>query len=701
MTFLNPAVLFGLVAAAIPVLLHLLNLRKLKKIEFSTLSFLKELRKNKIRKIKLKQWLLLALRVLIIIFLVTAFARPALKGISIGGTASAAKTTAIFIIDDTFSMSVISENGSHFNQARQMIRNLLDGLQEGDDAAILRVSEAADQEIKTTSNLQELRKEIDGLNISYKSGTLHAAISKAAQMLYGSRNFNKEIYLFSDFQKDRLSNKGEAFSNFSHLLNDKVKLYSFRLPGDDSFNAAIDSLTVNNQILEPGKPISFTCRVRNYSNRTLNNFVVSLFVNGSRSAQRSVTLSPGESRQIVFETTLKSAGFIEVFAETEDDDVLQDNRKYLSFSIPEKTNTAIFASSPEDARFIEAAVTSGGSGFNITSRSINQINSFNLNDFDAIILIGSSGITQNADRIREYLRSGGGILLMPDADAVFTEFRNACAALGLPAPGGSAGTQNSNAQSAAFFNIDYEHPLFSGLFAPGAKRQIESPDIYYYFKLFPQGRGKNIISLVDNSSFLSEYKITNGRALVISSAPSLEWGTLPLKAIFAPLIYRSASYLAFRAGAANSYIAGQSANINLKNNVLPQLRVVKPDSSAEFINLQSASQNYFPYGNTEQTGNYKIFSGGTLLDYFSVNTDPAESDLSSMDENNFKEYLDKIGFKGTDFQFEPGDDYLKEIRQARFGSELWRIFLLAALILAIIEMTVSRVSKKEMESTND
>ena len=59
MTFLNPFVLFGLAAAAIPILIHLFNIRKLRTIEFSTLTFLKELNKNKIRRIKIRQWLLL------------------------------------------------------------------------------------------------------------------------------------------------------------------------------------------------------------------------------------------------------------------------------------------------------------------------------------------------------------------------------------------------------------------------------------------------------------------------------------------------------------------------------------------------------------------------------------------------------------------------------------------------------------------
>ena len=125
MIFLNPAILFGLFAASIPVIIHLFNLRKLKKIEFSTLAFLKELQKNKIRKIKLKQWILLALRVLIILFIVMAFARPTLKSFQVGGTTSAAKTTAIFILDDTFSMSVVDQKGSYFNQGKEIILSLI------------------------------------------------------------------------------------------------------------------------------------------------------------------------------------------------------------------------------------------------------------------------------------------------------------------------------------------------------------------------------------------------------------------------------------------------------------------------------------------------------------------------------------------------------------------------------------------------
>src|SRR5687768_4361997 len=103
MIFLNPFILVAMAAASIPLLLHLLNLRKLRTVEFSSLKFLKELQKTRIRRLKLKQILLLILRTSLVIFAVLAFARPALHG-SAGLPGSHASTTAVILIDDSFSM---------------------------------------------------------------------------------------------------------------------------------------------------------------------------------------------------------------------------------------------------------------------------------------------------------------------------------------------------------------------------------------------------------------------------------------------------------------------------------------------------------------------------------------------------------------------------------------------------------------------
>ena len=698
MTFLNPIVLFGLIATAIPVLIHLLNLRKLKKIDFSTLSFLKELKKNKIRRIKLKQWLLLALRFLIILFLVGAFARPAIKGVAIGGTTSAAKTTAVFILDNTFSMSVVNEKGSYFNRAKQVINNLLNQLQEGDEAALITVSDISKKEIQTTTNLNDFRKQVEETELSYVSGTLYGAMMKGAKILEQSKNFNKEIYLLTDFQKSRLTNPGEEISDLSRLLDERTKLYLFDFSGKEILNVGIEDLEPNNQIFEKDKPVSFTAVITNYSKQPVNNLVASLFINGDRSAQQSLNLNEGESKKVLFETVLKSTGSIDVMAEIEDDDILQDNKRFLSLDIPEKISVIIFTELPGDSRFIGFALSPGEENKNlaITEKNFSQITSVNLNNYDVVVLIGCN-FSGYSDRLNSYLSNGGSIFLMPGSLTNLNDFKSAASKLQLPLPVSDVGKTGSTRSITAFDKTDFDHPIFANIFEKNAKKQIESPDIYRYFKTFTQGKGKNIISLADNSPFLSEYKIRKGKVLLMTSAPLLGWNNLPLKGIFAPMIYKSVFYLASKNQQIFSYVAGETVNINLQNNTLPQVKILKPDKSEEYINLNNQSnQVYIPYSKTDVAGNYKIYSGQKLIDYFSVNPNPLESDITKLTQDEINGYLKQINFKGKTLNLEPDENYSVKIQQARFGSELWRIFLIIAFILALIEMMVARSTKKEL-----
>jgi Aerotolerance regulator N-terminal/von Willebrand factor type A domain/CARDB len=702
MLFLNPAVLFGLLAASIPVLIHLLNLRKLKRIEFSTLAFLKELQKNKIRKIKLKQWLLLALRVLIILFLVMAFARPTIKGIAIGGTTSAAKTTAVFILDDTFSMSVVDANGSYLNQAKSMILELLKELQEGDDAALVLVSDKSNREIKTTGNLSAFEKEVNSVQMSYASGLLHNAIVKAAKILGESKNFNKEIYILSDFQSGRLYDTG-TLSDLSELLNENVRLYTINYSGKEVFNLGIDRLKIDNQIFEKDKPVNFSVTVTNYSNRPVDNTVVSLYLNGKRSAQASSTIGAGESRVISMQVVPEQFGYIDVTAEIEDDDILQDNKRFTNFYIPDKIPVIIFTDDPADAKFINLALTAGDnqSSIKITNKNISQLSSIDLNQYDAILIIGSRNIT-GIDRLNSYIKSGGCLILMPGSASSLQEFQSLTSRLSLPVATGTFGKINSVDNPESFDKIEFNHPIFKDIFANRNKEKVESPDIYHSFKIATEGKGINIITLMDGSSFLSEYKIGSGKVLLMNTAPVLSWSNLPLKGIFVPLMNKAVYYLGAKDNGNQEYLAGDEIEINLANNLSPQIKIDRPDKTDDFLNLDKNLQNnYISYDKTKIVGNYKVFSGSRIIDEIAVNTDPRESVTKYLSETDFNDYLKKIDFKGKHIVVAKNENPAKVILQSRFGSELWKYFILIALLLAIVEMTIARNTRKEMVSVNE
>lgn len=698
MTFLNPAVLLGLLAASIPIVLHFLNLRKLKKIEFSTLAFLKELQKTKIRKIKLKQWFLLLLRIAIITFLVMSFARPTVKMITLGSS-SAAKTTAVFIIDNTFSMSVVTEKGSYFNHAKQIAKSLLNNFQEGDEIALLTIAETAGGVSKPTSNFSELKKQIDGLQISLPSGTINGAFTKAAQILSRSINFNKEIYLLTDFQKGRVFDSPGELTNMTRMLGTNTRLFVVDFNEKQPVNLGIEDLIPNNQIFEKSKTVSFTTRIRNYSDKPVGNSVVSLFINGKRSAQQSINLNAGETRDVTFETTLNDTGLVQFSAELEDDDVLQDNKRFFSIYVPDKISTLLIDDNRDDSKFIRLVIENQSSKIKIDEYSSAQLSSLNVNSYDAIIVVGGS---QNSvwTNLAAYTEKGGGIILMPGSQTSLEMYQSLCKAFNLAIPSASIGKINSQETVSEFDKIEYQNPMFKDLFEGKQIPKIDSPEIYHYFKVDPAGKGNNIISMADNSSFLSEYITGTGKIFLFNTAPVLSWNNFPMKAFFAPLMNKLVLASASKIKNASSILAGEELPANISNKKYSLIKAVKPSGLTVYINADSLSnKNYFFFTKTDETGTYKFYSGKDLLDYFSVNTDQKESVTEHLSDSEFKDYLDRIGFKGKLFRVSPEDDFAKIIYEARFGTELWKYFLVMVLILAMIESLVARSSKKDLSGT--
>jgi hypothetical protein len=696
MTFLNPAVLFGLLAASIPIVLHFLNLRKLKRVEFSTLAFLKELQKTKIKRIKLKQWILLLLRIVIILLLVSAFARPTIKSVSIGNS-STAKTTAVIIIDNTFSMAIVSEKGSYFNRAKQVAKNLFNSLQDGDEVAIVPIGELQKDAPRPTTNFKQAVQSIDDLPVSNISGTLNEATVKGAEVLSLSKNFNKEIYILTDLQKGRIYNSENELSNLSQTLGQDVRIYLIDLSSKDAVNLGIDDLTSTNQIFQKGKTVGFTAKVKNYSKQAVNNSVVSLFINGKRSAQQSLNLASNETKDIPFEVTLADTGLVDVYAELEEDDILNDNKRFFSVHVPDKISLLVLSDNRDDSKFVKLALENPAQEkIKITETGFSQTSSINFKNYDAVFIIGSE---KNPDwkNLSSFIEQGGKVVLMPGSQSTIQNFQKLCSEINISAPSNIVGKINSQESIAQFDKTDFQNPIFIDLFENKTPLQIESPEIYYYFKINPADKGKNIIGMIDGSSFLSEYKIGKGKVFLFNSPPLLSCNNFPMKGFYAPLMNKLTLICASKMKERETVVAGQNITVDISNHTVPQIKIIKPSGALEFINTDSLSnKNYLSYNHADETGTYKYFSGGNFLDYASINHDPRESVTERLDASDFKDYLKRISFDGKVFEIPSGDDFTNVIYQSRFGTELWKYFLVAAFILAMIESLVARNSKKEL-----
>jgi len=409
------------------------------------------------------------------------------------------------------------------------------------------------------------------------------------------------------------------------------------------------------------------------------------------------------------ESTVKSSGFIDVYAEIEDDEILQDNRRHTNLFIPDAVPIIIFTDNLSDARFVELALlvrepalpsSKSERAINITLKSTNQVPSFvPQSGIETVIIIGSENLN-SIDRLSAFVNNGGGLFLMPGENSSLQNFQKALQALSLPIPSKIVGEKGKTDNTVSFSQVEYSHPIFQDIFVKDEKKKIESPDIYSYFKMTTEGKGRNIISLIDGSSFLSEYKIGKGRIFLMNTAPVLSWSNFPLKGVFVPLINKSVFYLASKDRAEIEFIAGNEININIGSQSLPQVKIERPDKAEEFIKLeQEIISNVISYNNSNIAGNYKIYSGEKLIETVSVNIDPLESVTKYLSKNEFENYLDKINFKGIYIEVNKDENPMEIVLQSRFGSELWKYFLIIAIVLALIEMAVARNSKKDLVTT--
>jgi len=727
MTFLNPLVLFGLVAAAIPVILHLLNLRKLRTIEFSTLTFLKELQQTKIRRLKIRQILLLVIRTLLVVLLVLAFARPALQGSLVGHIGTHAHSSVVFIFDDSFSMKAADEYGELFKQAKETAGRLIDLLNEGDEAFLIKLSDLPQATVEpATHDFNALRTMIRESHVSAIRRPVEDAIRLSAKLLAESKNANKEVYIISDLQRtlfpvDRIQGQ----SRTPALFDDRVRFFVADIGTKVAPNAAIDSVEVTTKILENNKPATVYASVRNFSGSALRNYVVSVFLDGVRAAQGNVQVEPWGSAPVNFTLTPKRAGFLRGYVELENDALDEDNTRFFTMSIPKRVNVTISSNTKDEARYPLLALESNtGEGenslLNVQHVESQKFSFVDLKNVDVLVLMGTKSFSSGTiDRIRDFVERGGGLILFPGSDFQPNDF-NAGLLPALSVPPVEA-VMSFDAQSTiSFQNVDFDHPLFATVFekswkgAQSNKRAIESPAILTVVKRQTGIQGRSIITLSDGHPFLSEHNAGEGRILFYSVAPVPSWSDFQLKGIFVPLMYRSVLYVSSREQSQASSTVGDEAFIRLPGNATTtgtgQFTLVAPDGSEEYVRPSGtassqgrktavSSEGRWIQRKLMSPGIYEVRSGSTPVSVLAVNVDARESDGRRISGDELSEFWKRFGIQSTFIHsLGHGEQLQSAVMQSRFGVELWKYLVGLALLLALLEMIVARDSKKEAQS---
>lgn len=715
MTFLNPFVLFGLAAAAIPILIHLLNKRKLRTIEFSTLSFLKELQKNTMRKITLRQWLLLVLRTLIIIFLVLAFSRPALKG-NFGTIGSHAKTTLAIILDNTASMNLQNEQGKFLTQAQTMALEIISLMQENDEAFFIRLSDLPEPTTKeSTHDIQKLRTLIKETSLSNNRRTIDEGLRAAAKLLRQSKNFNKEVYIITDGQLSTLASTEASRKQSEELFDPHTKFFFAQLSNRAIENVGIEKVTIPPTLLQLNKPLTLNAVVKNYGTSPVSNHIVGVTLGNTKVTQKGVTLNGGESATLDFTIIPSRTGFISGFVESEDDVYELDNKYYFSLHIPKQIRVTLLTPEERYSRYLFAALTAANSLSSSASVSISrlspmQLTSATINSTDVLIISGTKHIADVQQRMLiQYISSGGSALFFPSNDSVpiaypllsQMEFSN-------------AQVLRTQAQLPfQFEKIDLDFPIFKGMFETALHKAqaIESPDIFVAMSFPAMQNLRPIITLSNEQPFLWQYRYRSGLILGYAVPATTAWSNFPLKGIFVPLVYQSVLYLSSQVNLSHhamNFTVGEKIEFasslikRQNNNTAYRLTIIDPEQRS--TPLQSYTKNYgngstetiFTAENLPLTGEHRVLQEKDTVLSIPMNITRAESETQLVQSEDIYALLLTLGAKKEAITMVSSKTSLYDsVLQSRFGIELWRYFALLAVCIALVEMFIAREKKEE------
>ncbi|MFC1562841.1 BatA domain-containing protein [candidate division KSB1 bacterium] len=694
MTFLNSIILYGIAVASIPVLIHLFTRRKRETIYFSSLRFLKILESKRINKIKLQQIILLILRTLIILLIVIAFSRPALKETSSSQIGSHIKTSSVIILDNSLSSMAGKGNEQLFDKIKNASAKIIDSFQENDQTYFIVSSDA--EKLKNKIPVFDKNKSvllIKEANPTYFSDDLSKIIKDAEEILTPSQNFNKEIYICSDLQNSNFN----ITNNEDSEKSQQIKRFILTDSQFKKDNASVENINIRNQIFKKNKEIEIEAKISNYNEKPVTDLIVNLYLDGRRTAQKTLSIDKRFSDIVGFSVIPEKSGFISGFVEIENDLLEEDNRRYFDLFIPEKIKVLLISNKDDSQDFIKLALNPINSDSSLIQiRSINQsmLSTIEIDDYEIIILNNVKNIANsNIYRMKNFLSNGKSLMIFPGSLTDIDYYNKFIAGeLNLP---NIISVQDSLTPEKGFISfgrIDIEHTIFSGMFEKEnlSLKTIESPHFYNFFTIEKKPDFNVIIELSNGNPFLGESFSNGGRIIMFTSAADPLWSDFPYKGIFAPIINQAVFYLANE-----TYLEKYSLLIGgeisfLSRKKAAEFNIEKPDGSKEKAEIKIQSDNYIiKFNNTDMPGIYKLFADENLIKIFSVNIDPKESDLFKPNEDVINSIADKVIY------IDKEENIPEIIRQSRFGREIGKFFLITALILLGLEMWIERDKNSE------
>ena len=654
--FLNSNVLWGLFAIAIPIIIHLFNLRRVKRVEFSNTSLLRRVKEESSAKRKPVELLILMSRVLGVVLLILTFARPVYKDaqndLSLQGE-------VLLYLDNSFSLSVKDQGGqSAFDNAYNLSQDLVNAYPDG---TIFRfIENAYSNSIATeftksslTDNLTEIQQV--GVDRSFEE----ISNRQKGQAISG------DVYLVSDFQNSQ---------GLSLLSADTTSNY-FLVPaiGSDYSNVFVDSVFLQNTFLSGSVTNLLKVRLRR-NDRSINQVNLKLYIDDRLSGTNQISFGDDLIMDYDFEIPLADQAINEIRISLDDPGLAFDNDYYLAINQLDKirvldlyeSNTPSFVSSLFDDNDL----------FQFERGNSNALDNQQIESADFIIINQLSAYSnQLSNAIAGSIDNGKTVLVIPSEKIAAIELNR----IGLSVVGDTR-------QRVVLDIPNYENPFFEGVFVENSQN-LEMPDASILYRLVNEEL--SYLTFKNGRSFLSKV-LSNGSLFFFASSFDESLTTFPNHALFVPVLYKLA--LGSKANLSNLYYSTDDETIvypisgQNKNNIYALRRddvSLIPDQRQEENRLIMEIPK-----DQISAGHYELVLNDIAIGTLAFNIPKEESDIHSIDFD----YLTELSAASnvTLLNNAGGQSVGEEIRSGIDGIPLWKYALLGALLFLFLEIILIR-----------
>jgi len=422
MTFVYPGLLFGLLLGAIPILVYYLMRFRSLRVQWGADYILERALARRRRKIYWDQIILLALRALLVMAIVAAFARPQARKADVVTTDG--QVLRIILVDGSYSM--LAGKGTLTRRAAQMeaMRALVSRWGRGEKWSLYALDAhprwVVDQAGVTDAD--HSRAMLDTLKIDETSVSLAAGLE--AVLAHGAGQ-SREIYLFTD---DQASNWDGA-DKLADLNDGKTRIFWINPPLPDRRNLAVTKLELAHELALKNVAFAAYAQVRNYSAEAVRDAELTFLVDGAVTGSKRVSLQPGQSTQVQMEMRLSEPGPHLVTARLSDDALAYDNAMSAGVEVAESISLLVLRDAERTDKFESASgflrllarVLAGGGA--VEAAGPLRISEFTgpkcdlqqLDGTDAVVLDGGRTLTADlADTLRRYVERGGSLILAAD-----------------------------------------------------------------------------------------------------------------------------------------------------------------------------------------------------------------------------------------------------------------------------------------------